>query len=168
MAAHPRRLSIEEMQRIAAERGGRCLSETYVNTGTPLEWECAEGHRWTANANNIKRGSWCPVCARPRQGGNAYSVTVDLLREIARSHGGECLEDEYLGAFTKHRWRCAEGHVWEAISDSVRRGSWCPICNARAQRLGIKGARQLAETRGWKCLSDRYESNQTKLVAPRN
>jgi CubicO group peptidase (beta-lactamase class C family) len=28
-----------------------------------LLWECGTGHRWLANANSIRSGSWCPVCA---------------------------------------------------------------------------------------------------------
>ena len=39
--AHDRwRSSIAELQQVAAERGGRCLSTQYVNTNTHVEWEC--------------------------------------------------------------------------------------------------------------------------------
>jgi hypothetical protein len=58
-----RRLDIYDMQRIARERGGRCVSEFYVNTQTKLEWECAEGHRWRTTPRQIRAGHWCPDCA---------------------------------------------------------------------------------------------------------
>jgi hypothetical protein len=45
----PARLSIEEMRQIARDRGGECLSTTYVNCVTKLKWRCAEGHEWRAN-----------------------------------------------------------------------------------------------------------------------
>jgi hypothetical protein len=54
--------TIEEMQRIAEERGGKCLSSTYVNSSAKLLWECTEGHRWEATPSNIKRDSWCRLC----------------------------------------------------------------------------------------------------------
>jgi len=152
------------MQIVAAERGGRCPSQTYVNSVTPLEWECAEGHRWKANANNVKRGGWCPVCARRRQGGNAYSVTIEGLRALAQSRGGDCLSPSYLGSFARHRWRCREGHEWDAGADALRRGSWCPVCSQRGQAHSIDYIRAFAAARGWQCLSDRYDTNQTRLT----
>lgn len=62
------RLSITEMRSVARQRGGRCLSRTYVNTSTKLLWRCAKGHTWEALPSSVKRGSWCPECAgrRPR------------------------------------------------------------------------------------------------------
>src|ERR1035437_2928295 len=39
------KLTIEEMQEIAIKRGGKCLSETYINSHTRLLWECKHGHK---------------------------------------------------------------------------------------------------------------------------
>lgn len=55
--------NIDEMREIAASKGGKCLSDTYTNVTTKLEWECSQGHRWWATPNNImKRNSWCAKC----------------------------------------------------------------------------------------------------------
>jgi hypothetical protein len=62
------KLTIEEMQKIAKERGGNCLSDTYINNQTKLLWECAEGHQWEARPNDIKRGKWCPECYELKRG----------------------------------------------------------------------------------------------------
>jgi len=58
--------TIEEMQRIATSRGGKCLSSEYINSQTKLYWECKEGHKWSATPSNIKRGKWCPKCSTKR------------------------------------------------------------------------------------------------------
>lgn len=58
-----RKLGIELMRKIAAERGGRCISKTYINASTKLEWECRIGHRWLAKPNGIRSGHWCRFCA---------------------------------------------------------------------------------------------------------
>ena len=63
VCARNQRLSLPLFQELAANRGGRCLSETYVNERTALEWRCADGHEWKALPEKIKRGSWCPTCA---------------------------------------------------------------------------------------------------------
>src|SRR5262245_25495299 len=49
-------LTIKEMQNIAKKRGGKCLSEKYVNARTSLLWECAEGHQWENKPQKIKAG----------------------------------------------------------------------------------------------------------------
>ncbi|MEF2253403.1 hypothetical protein [Ralstonia solanacearum] len=61
------KLSIETMREMAAERGGLCVSDTYVNSVTKLEWECARGHRWHSKPHNIRVGHWCPQCAHLSQ-----------------------------------------------------------------------------------------------------
>lgn len=58
-------LNIKDMQSIAEFRGGKCLSATMkkVDMHTPLEWECAYGHRFKATPMLIVRGGhWCPDC----------------------------------------------------------------------------------------------------------
>lgn len=64
-------LNIEDMRQAAAFRGGKCISEQ-MNTGemnTPLEWECACGHRFTMTPTTVLLGGhWCPECfAKPWQ-----------------------------------------------------------------------------------------------------
>nr|WKF59083.1 hypothetical protein HUO10_003592 [Paraburkholderia busanensis] len=56
------KLGIELMRNIAAERGGLCVSDVYVNSSTRLEWECSRGHRWLATPNTIRNGHWCARC----------------------------------------------------------------------------------------------------------
>lgn len=57
-----KKLSIEEMQKIAKVRGGKCLSKKYLDANSHLRWECKEKHRWLAKPANIKNGTWCPKC----------------------------------------------------------------------------------------------------------
>lgn len=57
--------TIEDMQQAAAFRGGKCLSTDMVqgDWDTPLQWECAEGHTFTASPRLVLLGGhWCPMC----------------------------------------------------------------------------------------------------------
>jgi hypothetical protein len=47
---------------MAEDRLGKLLSEFYLGDKVHLEFECADGHRWKATPNTIKRGHWCPSC----------------------------------------------------------------------------------------------------------
>ncbi|WP_423382436.1 hypothetical protein [Burkholderia sp. LMG 32019] len=59
--------TIEDMQAIAAERGGRCLSTEYHGNRIKLTWQCSLGHVWDSMPNTvINRGAWCPNCFRLR------------------------------------------------------------------------------------------------------
>jgi hypothetical protein len=115
------KLTIDAMHRLAETRGGKCLSDTYVDSRTPILWECSEGHRWKAIASNVKRGTWCPVCAGFRK------RTIEDMRNLAAQHGGQCLSGVYKGNKTRLLWQCKAGHQWEAIPHSVLGGTWCPI-----------------------------------------
>jgi hypothetical protein len=61
-----RRLTIAEMNQLASQHNGRCVSTEYINANSHLLWECSKGHQWKAIPNSIKRGSWCPTCAKER------------------------------------------------------------------------------------------------------
>lgn len=54
--------TLQDMQNIAKERGGKCLSKEYINGKTKLLWECKQNHEWYARYNDILRGRWCPIC----------------------------------------------------------------------------------------------------------
>ena len=42
------RRSLGDAIAAAAPRGGRCLSELYMNCATKMSWQCSEGHEWMA------------------------------------------------------------------------------------------------------------------------
>lgn len=60
-------LTIDDLQKAAAFRGGKLLSTKPAITeslmDTPLEWQCAEGHTFTATPRLILLGGhWCDQC----------------------------------------------------------------------------------------------------------
>ena len=62
-----KRRTLEQMQAVARERGGRCLSTAYLGNQIKLTWQCKLGHVWESSPNNaVNRGAWCPNCFRLR------------------------------------------------------------------------------------------------------
>jgi hypothetical protein len=59
-----RHKTILDMIKLAESRGGKCLSNVYVNASTKLLWQCPNGHKWLAIPDSIRRGTWCPTCAK--------------------------------------------------------------------------------------------------------
>jgi len=155
-----RKLSLKEMQQLAISRGGKCLSEEYINKESNLIWRCKEGHIWSAKPGNVKnRSSWCPQCAQ-------YSarLTIAEMHQIAKNKGGECLSEEYTNNATKLKWRCGKGHVWEARPLNIRSGYWCHQCGKDSNWLTIQEMQQLAKRKDGKCLSEKYINKDTRLT----
>ncbi|NMC08526.1 MAG: hypothetical protein GYA24_25175 [Candidatus Lokiarchaeota archaeon] len=128
------RHTIDDMRRIAASRGGECVSDAYVNSRSLLTWRCSAGHAWQANAHNIASGTWCPECARSRK---IKAPSIEALQHMARTRGGSCLSTMFSGNRAKLLWRCAEGHEWEARWSSIVRGYWCPVCAKDNPKISI-------------------------------
>ena len=62
VCAKKQKHTIEEMQELAKIKGGRCLSNSYFNNNTKLQWECKNNHIWEAVPKSIIRGVWCNDC----------------------------------------------------------------------------------------------------------
>lgn len=125
MCGGTQKRTLEDMQSIASSRGGKCLSDKYLNIDKLLIWQCGKGHTWKASPNNIIHNyTWCPVCRGHVKG------TLEDMQAIAKARGGMCLSTYYVNSYTPLEWQCARGHRWYAQPDNVKRGSWCRSCSA--------------------------------------
>ena len=118
-----RKLTLIDAQNIALEKGGQCLSECYINNKSPLHWKCAKFHEWKSALCDIKRGRWCPHCAK------CFKLNIGIAKEIAFKKGGICLSEKYINSYTPLFWQCAKKHEWQAPLERIRNhNSWCSKC----------------------------------------
>jgi len=155
--------TIKVCKDLAISRGGECLSKTYKNTVHILKWRCQEEHEWEASFGNIKNhGSWCPKCAI-KINTDKQRLSIEECKEFARSKGGECLSETYKNNQTKIKWKCSEGHEWNAIFVSIKNhGRWCPHCSGNIKHT-IEKCKELAISRDGECLSENYKNSHSKL-----
>ena len=78
--------TIPELQAVAKEREGECLSMEYGNNKGTLRWRCSQGHEWECSANHILRGHWCPRCSNGQH----------LMEALCR---------EFLEKITENKWQ---------------------------------------------------------------
>src|SRR5580658_7384052 len=102
---------LREMQAIAKERGGQCLSTEYVNSSTPLIFKCGnpEHEPWSAISYTVKnRGTWCKRCADEAQRLTPEEKGAALreMQAIAKERGGQCLSTEYVNSSTPLIFKC--------------------------------------------------------------
>ncbi|PGK52132.1 hypothetical protein CN918_30540 [Priestia megaterium] len=152
---------IKKLHKIAEERGGKCHSPAYISSYHKLDWECAEGHKWSALPGGVKNGSWCRICGN-KENSNNPQEELKKLKTIAKQKGGDCLSTSYVTAKTKLEWSCEKGHRWKAEPYSIKRGTWCPECS-KTKKRSLDEMQQIAKNRGGKCLSTVYQNLDVKL-----
>jgi hypothetical protein len=287
-------LKTNELSKIAELKGGRYLSGKDLLVSEVAEWECGDGHRWSAIVNNVVNlESWCKVCKNnrgeqvtrfifesltgelfptkrpdwlrlpgnkrsleldgfneklrvafehqgrqhyqsskltsrffknsilqndidkreickkmgvkvlevPQVGGlinleeainliknflkeNKVEIVFDLtvdditsnahglnknhiedLRKIAETKGGNCLSSIYLGHVYPLKFRCANGHQWEARPNDIKRGSWCSICSkAGGKKKTIEELSSMFIDIDIRCLSEKYSNSKEKYL----
>lgn len=91
-------------------------------------------------------------------------LTIEEMKQLAIGRGGECLSKTYKNLLTKLKWKCAEGHIWEARPHGIKyNNTWCPVC-AGVTPHTLKTMQELAKNKGGKCLSSKYINAQTHLL----
>lgn len=146
------------LQAAARAKGGECLSEAYRGTEHKYKWRCARGHEWEARGSHVVHTSWCPICA-----GHRIEGPLETLHSMAKEKGGECLTDVYLGIRHRYKWRCSKGHEWVTSGTHIRSGTWCPHCSGRVLENPLAALQQIAKERGGECLSTEYRGATKKL-----
>jgi len=145
--------------RLANKKGGKCLSEKYLNNRSKLKWECANGHQWQATPVIIQSGRWCRQCyADSRRG------SIQEMQQIASQRGGKCLSATYTDNDTRLRWQCKEGHSWWATPANVKLGGWCRKCVVNSRKLNISDLQQLAINKGGLLITKQYINAMTKML----
>ena len=92
--------------------------------------------------------------------------TIEDAKLLATQRGGECLSTEYVNVKTKMKWKCKEGHKWDACYNNIQQGKWCPYCKGGSNTLKlitINMCQQLAKQKGGICLSTQYINATTKM-----
>jgi|GEM_PF-2590195 len=170
-----RKNTIEMMQAIAKERGGQCLSFKYMNSQTPLEWECEQLHRWSAKPDQImgtkkRKGTWCPDCGKMKLASDRMK-TLSQVKQEAEKVGLEFIDSEYRGGQEKHLYACKRDPFHNPLKpkkpDLVARGQGCGKCAGNAQP-SHEDLNRLARSIGKKnpkarCVSKNYKNSSQLL-----
>lgn len=150
--------TIEDMQKLAQNRKGKCLSKEYINNRTKLKWKCEKGHVWETDYYRVQKGIWCPYCRGVRK-------SITDIQKMAQKQGGKLLSTKYKGINKKHKWKCKKGHVWESTVMNVRNGAWCQICRKeKNNKIHLEKIKIIVHKKGGKCISKKYKGSKTKML----
>lgn len=102
---------------------GFTLVGDYINTDTHTQFQCSNGHLWSARPRYIINEGWgCPHCA-----GNA-KLTKEAIQKRLDGRGIRLLGDK-TNANSKVTFECNKGHKWQSqINTVLNHQSGCPHC----------------------------------------
>ncbi|CAB3796486.1 hypothetical protein LMG28688_04317 [Paraburkholderia caffeinitolerans] len=133
------------------------LDETWLGIKVKHRFACVHGHDTHISARNLirQREIGCRECARIVANGRMHTQ--------AAASGSTVLDRSWRGTAARYRLRCAAGHTWSCLGQSLLRGARCNVCAAMtgAQRGvplsdGLERLRAIAARHGGACLSTDY------------
>ena len=143
-----------EYPEIAAEAYGWDPETVMAKSGIRKEWKCLKGHIWSSTVANRTSGAGCPICSNQEvlAGFNDLESTHP---ELAKEAEGWDPKTKIAGSNKKLKWRCKDGHVWDAVLASrALSGNGCPYCSGKKVLPGFNDLQTLspliaAEADGW-------------------
>jgi len=162
MSFYPNKL--EEMNEIAASKGGKCLSKKYLGAHGKLEFQCKRNHKWEATPDSIKNAkSWCRECFLE----GVKQETLTKLKKIVIEKKGSFDERKFIKGKVKIEFKCEKNHKFNQTPSLILGGYWCKICGrkeaARKLRLDITEVAKLGQPYNCVLLTKEYVNSKTKV-----
>lgn len=111
----------ENFLTLAKERGYQIIGQ-YVNSSTPVDMICDNGHQISVRPSNLKKGSLCRKCQ-----GLCKDQAKEEFDRLANDIGYQIISG-YVNAHTKTKLICPNGHSFEIAPTNFKRGHGCAIC----------------------------------------
>jgi thiol-disulfide isomerase/thioredoxin len=155
-----KKYTIFDLQIVASEKGGLCLSEEYISADKRYTWKCKNNHTWKTSFGNVfYNGTWCPQCQK---------LSLKEAQKIAREREGRCLSEYYINKRENMEWECKKGHRWFSTLGSIKYDKvWCTICwhgKSRPSPITIDQLKEIVEKKGGKLIATEYKNPSTKLT----
>lgn len=99
-----KRFTIEKVRNIGINLNVKLISTEYVNSSTPLLWECRYGHQFLRCLSSLQTSSKCLECNN-----------IDLLSNLAQicsSFNCKLITSHWLGHSSMYDVSCNNGHLF--------------------------------------------------------
>lgn len=120
-------ITIQKVKEHVEAIGHKLLTEKYISCSEKLDIICSQGHQYRPSWDNLKRGHYCPTCAKER---NAVKrrLAIEEIRRRVEAVDYRLLDGSWVGIRTKRRIECERSHVFEMSINNLTKGQRCHIC----------------------------------------
>ena len=157
--AKNKKKTLQDFNSIIVQKGGKLITNKYINVDQLLDIECMEGHLFSLTGRQLLHSNiWCNHCEIKQY------AERDIINYV-ESKGGRVIELEYTGSRSDECIiECSDLHRWKIkVGLLLERKSWCRSCNGTA-KLSIDDMQQYAKSFGGVCVSQEYNSNRENLI----
>jgi hypothetical protein len=160
---------LTKLQKVARDRGGKCLASTWLGSDTKLPFECTKGHQFSTLPYSVLGGHWCLVCSR------RAPIGIETVKDFAQSHKGECLSNTYKNVRDALLFKCRNGfHFEDNWAKISRRKVFCscerclaetpPLLGYHCRKaLSIRAMQEVAQPHEGTCKSATYINGASYL-----
>jgi hypothetical protein len=169
-----KRWTAGDLQRVADNFSGRCLTKDYLHAHQKLDWICGSGHRFRRSVTVLKSDPRCPECRKSSGASEVLKKHERAAAIVCKERGGRCLA--ILPPGPRRQWyarvACKEGHEWEVSCHAlIKQNSWCQRCNIASmvenrsynKSLGLDPFAKIARAQGGELLSTKYKDSTALL-----
>lgn len=161
-----RRKTYEEVKVIVEGLGFEMIGLEYVDSKTPFEIKCEEGHVEPICLNNLQTRKKCPRCSIISRN-NAKRVKQSTVKELVEKEGytlHEIIEGTNCEA-KRLVVQCPVGHEkYNVIYQNFLKGRRCPECKYDKNRNNLVDIIEEMEEEGYEYISGEYKSNRSYLL----
>lgn len=152
------------IKNIAESKGGKILSEFYIDCEKKLQCMDKNGNHFTKLGNEIKKNKWSPFESKRVYKKPEYHLNE--LRKIVESKGGKLISTEYINTRTKLEIEDKNGTRFFMTSSDIKRHHWSPYEQNKVMKdpeYHLNILKEIAKKRGGELISTEYLGAKIKL-----
>lgn len=156
----PKIYVLEDFQKIAIVKGGKCLSTEYKNTKFKLTFECKKNHVFKHFPLDIK-DKWCNQCSLEK----IQTKRLNKIKIIIKNNEGKLLTkcNKIKNLSAKLTIKCKFNHTFTLPAKKLVKNNWCKYCLKKKFKYDINTFHEIAHNKNGVCLSTNYKNSKTKL-----
>ena len=160
---------LARLQKLAQTRGGRLISKIYIDSQTPLVWDCGNPlhDSWRAVPSSITQGTWCPRCG-DEEAAKKRRTPIEEVKKLGTLREWVYLGEEAQYQPRRYKFRCGNGHEFSKDIGRLRKPLGCKECGklilGRKYALSLGSLADAAKKKNGYLVSRHYLNARQKLI----
>ena len=160
---------LARLPKLAQARGGRLISKIYIDSQTPLLWDCSNPLHgsWRAAPSSITQGTWCPRCGDD-QASEKRKTPISQIQRLGAVREWTYLGEEAATIPKQYRFKCKNGHEFATDIGRLKKALGCQKCGklilGRKYALSLASLADAARKEDGYLVSRHYLNARQKLI----